>query len=73
MCMLDKIFMITWKVKSSSFQKPDLLTPEQKKLFQELVQNNCFVLSSEPLYNGNDGGERYKIDSQRIDELYRFA
>lgn len=70
MCMLDKIFMVTWKMKCSSSKKPQLLTEEQEHLFNEMVQNGCLTKKSVCSFDGKD---IYYIDDKKIDDTYRFA
>lgn len=70
MCKLDKIFMVTWKMRSSSYKKPELLNAEQEQLFQDMVVKGCLTLSGISTY---DNKEIYTIDDKKIDEIYRFA
>ncbi len=70
MCKLDKIFMVTWKMKSSSYKKPELLNAEQEQLFQDMVNNGCLTVSNVSNY---DNKKIYTIDDEKIDEIYRFA
>ncbi|SES91488.1 hypothetical protein [[Clostridium] polysaccharolyticum] len=70
MCKLDKIFMVTWKMKCSSCKKPELLNEEQEQLFQDMVGNGCLIKCGVSAYDEKD---IYTIDEKRIDDIYRFA
>lgn len=70
MCKLDKIFMVTWKMRCSSYKKPELLNAEQEQLFQEMVNNGSFTKTGTSTYDEKDV---YTIDDKRIDDIYRFA
>lgn len=73
MSRLDDIFKLTWKIKSSSYRRPVLLTPDQEVLFNEMVANGCLTKDEASLKDAiANGAVSYDINDRLIDDLYRF-